>query len=126
MGNKEKVSRKKRIASKSLTEEFLEEEPVIEVDEDDLDPELVDLDPLDEIVVLDPEIVDESVSKPKTPAQPKTKGGKLAPRLLTCIHCGESFPWLSTDGYCFNCLKKKIAQKRNDETFGGLSDDDHF
>jgi len=121
--SKGSAARKKRTAPKSLTEEFLEEDSAIELD-DDLDPDLVDLDPLDALVVLDPELEDDPSLKPKAPPAIKPKVGKLAPRLQTCNHCGKSFPWLSADKLCFNCLKKKIAQKRSDETYGGLSDDD--
>jgi hypothetical protein len=117
------TTRKKRTVPKSLTEEFLEEDSVIELD-DDLDPDLVDLDPLDTLVVLDPELEDEPSLKPKAPPVSKPKVGKLAPRMQTCDHCGKSFPWLSADRLCFNCLKKKIAQKRSDETYGSVSDDD--
>jgi hypothetical protein len=116
--------RKKGENSKSLTEEFLEE-GLETSDEDDLDPNLVDLDPLEDPVVLDPELEEETLPKPKpaaTTAPPKPKSGKLAPRSKTCKECGREVTWTSTDELCFNCLKRNIAQKRNDETFG-ISDD---
>jgi hypothetical protein len=110
--------RKKRESSKSLTEEFLEEGAPEAADEEEVNPNLVDLDPLDGPVVIDPELKSESVAKSNSPDAPTAKSGKLMPRQQTCSNCSESFAWISTDGFCFNCLKQRIAVKRNDETFG--------
>jgi hypothetical protein len=115
---KKKGGRGKKFAEKSLTEEYLEDG--LEAPEDeDLDPELVDLDPLDAPVVLDPELDDEALLRQRQ-AAPKPK--KLAPRTQVCRNCGKDVTWTSTDRLCFNCLKRNIAQKRNDETYG-ISED---
>jgi hypothetical protein len=122
--SKAKTPRKKHLTVKSLTEEFLEEATLIIVDDDDLDPNLVDLDPLDAPVVLDPEIIDsEPLIKPRPAAPPKPKTGKLAPRTHTCARCGGKFPWISAEKLCFSCVKKNIAQKRSDDTFSGIVED---
>ena len=114
---KTKPGRKKKgEGNKSLTEEFLEE-GMETAEEEEVTPDLVDLDPLDAPVVLDPESDNDTAAKSKTAAA-KPKSGKLAPRTHTCVSCEKQVTWTSTDRLCFNCVKKDIAQRRNDDSFG--------
>jgi hypothetical protein len=106
--------------------------PLIEPDEMDLvlEPEAllpaVDL-PIEDLDIplelWDPELLDVTRPAPApAPKPPKPKPPKADKRQQRCQNCGATFTWLSVDGLCFNCLKKKVAQKRReDETFSGFT-----
>jgi hypothetical protein len=86
---------------------------------EELDEELT-LEPLElPLELLDPELVE--VPRPAATPKPKPKPvtGK---RQQVCANCRNTFAWLSVDQLCFNCLKKKLAQKkREDETYPGFT-----
>ena len=98
-----------------VVEEYLEESIALEDDELVIPEELdIELDPMEiPLELLDPELVD--VPRPTPPPKPKPKLPKAERRAQTCAGCGQSFPWLSVEGLCFNCLKKKLAQRKRDD-----------
>ncbi|MBI5060255.1 hypothetical protein HZB60_10810 [candidate division KSB1 bacterium] len=115
--------------------DFLEElEDDLPVDDEDvISPDAIDIDPLDvPLELLDPELVE--VPRAALPPRPKPKAPRGERRLLKCEGCGQMFGWLSVEKYCFNCLKRKLAQRKSpDENYtpggfsgggGGDSDDD--
>jgi hypothetical protein len=115
-----------------------EEEPTFEPKDeylDALEPEDLTLEP-DDIIApddlalvdleipidfLDPDLIDIAAPiKPAAPKPPKPKPPKADRRQVPCSGCGQTVGWLSVEGLCFNCLKKKIAAKRrDDETYSG-------
>ncbi len=82
-----------------------------------LDDELA-MDPMEmPLELLDPDLVE--VPRPTAAPKPKPVTSR---RLQTCAGCGNRFPWLSVEQLCFNCLKRKLAQrKREDETYPGFT-----
>lgn len=84
-----------------------------------LDEELT-IEPMElPLELLDPELVE--IPRPVSPPKPKPRpvAGK---RQQKCANCGTVFRWLSIEQLCFNCLKKKLAQrKREDETYPGFT-----
>jgi hypothetical protein len=98
-----------------LVEEYIEDDLVLEEDALVV-PDDIELDPIGiPLTLLDPELVD--VPRP-TPPKPKPKISRAERRAHTCAGCGGTFIWLSVDGLCFSCLKRKLSQrKREDEGF---------
>jgi hypothetical protein len=109
-------------------DEFIDEDPLAIDEEEDIliPPDAIELDPLEiPLELLDPELVE--VPRPTIPNKPKPRPVKSERKPQKCAQCGGMFPWLSVDGLCFNCLKKKLAaRKREDESyssgFGGSSE----
>jgi hypothetical protein len=101
-----------------IIEEFLDDD-VPGADDDAAIPEDLELDPLEiPLELLDPELVD--VPRPSVPPKPKPKLPRSERRPQNCAGCGGQYTWLSVDGLCFSCLKKKLAaRKRDDEVYGG-------
>jgi hypothetical protein len=92
-------------------------EPEALLPAEDLPIEALDI-PLE---LWDPELLDVT-RPPPAPKPPKPKPPKADKRQQQCQNCGATFTWLSVDGLCFNCLKRKVAQKRReDETFSGFT-----
>lgn len=102
-----------------LVEEYIEDDLVLEEDALVV-PDDIELDPLAiPLTLLDPELVD--VPRPAQP-KPKPKILKTERRAQACAGCGATFIWLSVDGLCFSCLKRRLSQrKREDETFTGFT-----
>jgi hypothetical protein len=102
-----------------LVEEYIEDDLALEEDAL-IVPDDIELDPIGiPLTLLDPELVD--VPRP-TPPKPKPKVTKTERRTHTCAGCGGTFIWLSVDGLCFSCLKRKLSQrKREDEGFSGFT-----
>ena len=102
-----------------LVEEYIEDDLVLEEDELVV-PDDIELDPIGiPLTLLDPELVE--VPRP-TPPKPKPKLSKAERRAHTCAGCGGTFIWLSVDGLCFSCLKRRLSQrKREDEGFSGFT-----
>jgi hypothetical protein len=98
-----------------LVEEYIEDDLALEEDAL-IVPDDIELDPIGiPLTLLDPELVD--VPRP-TPPKPKPKITRTERRPHTCAGCGGTFIWLSVDGLCFSCLKRKLSQrKREDEGF---------
>jgi hypothetical protein len=100
----------------ALMKDFVmdDEESPAEIDEE------LSMDPMElPLELLDPELVE--VPRPASAPKPKPKpvAGK---RQLTCANCGNQYTWLSVDQLCFNCLKKKLSQKkRDDESYPGFT-----
>jgi hypothetical protein len=92
-------------------------------DEDELNPDAIDIDPLDvPLELLDPELVE--VPRPALPPKPKPKPPRSERRQQKCDGCGQLYGWLSVEKLCFNCLKKKLSQRKSpDENYssGGFS-----
>jgi len=98
-----------------LVEEYIEDDLVLEEDALVV-PDDIELDPIGiPLTLLDPELVE--VPRP-TPPKPKPKISRAERRAHTCAGCGGTFIWLSVDGLCFSCLKRRLSQrKREDEGF---------
>lgn len=98
-----------------LVEEYIEDDLVLEEDALVV-PDNIELDPIGiPLTLLDPELVE--VPRP-TPPKPKPKISRAERRAHTCTGCGGTFIWLSVDGLCFSCLKRRLSQrKREDEGF---------
>lgn len=94
--------------------DFIEEDALEpEVDEELIGGEL-ELDHLEiPIELLDPNLVD--VPKPATPPKPKPKPLASERRERACAACGQMFFWLSVEGLCFSCLKRRLAQRRRED-----------
>jgi hypothetical protein len=93
----------------------MDEEPAGEELEDEIAMEPIEL-PLE---LLDPELVE--VPRPSSPPKPKPKPVSNR-RQQVCANCRNTFAWLSVEQLCFNCLKKKLSQrKREDETYPGFT-----
>ncbi len=105
---------------RSATEEFLEED--MEETEEVEDVEILDdLDPFASTLILDPELAG---PPPAPPAQLPPRPKRLAPRMQVCADCGQQFGWLSIEKVCFNCLKKRVAQRKKDEDYSGYGGSD--
>lgn len=91
-----------------------------ESEEEEIQDEMA-LDPLElPLELLDPELVE--VPRPAAPPKAKQKVATANRRQQPCANCGNMYTWLSVDQLCFNCLKKKLAQrKREDETYSGFT-----
>jgi hypothetical protein len=115
----EKPSRSRTKMFEETGDEFIEDELTVP-DDDVLVPDDIELDPLEiPLELLDPELVD--VPRPSLPPKPKPKP-KTERRMQVCASCAGQFNWLSVEQLCFNCLKKKLAQrKREDESYGGFA-----
>jgi hypothetical protein len=102
-----------------VVEEYIESSLVLE-EEGLVVPDDIELDPIGiPLTLLDPELVD--VPRPTLP-KPKSKITRTERRPQACAGCGQTFVWLSVDGYCFSCLKRKLSQrKREDESFSGFT-----
>jgi len=102
-----------------LVEEYIEDDLVLEEDERVV-PGDIELDPMGiPLTLLDPELVD--VPRP-TPPKPKPKISRTGGRAQACAGCGGTFVWLSVNGLCFSCLKRRLSQrKREDEGFSGFT-----
>ena len=98
-----------------VVEEYLEESILLEDDEIAIPDELdIELDPMEiPLALLDPELVD--VPRPTPPPKPKPKLPKAERRTQNCAGCGQQYQWLSVEGLCFSCLKKKLAQRKRDD-----------
>ena len=94
----------------------MDEEP----EEEEIQDEMA-LDPLElPLELLDPELVE--VPRPAAPPKAKQKVATANRRQQPCANCGNMYTWLSVDQLCFNCLKKKLAQrKREDESYSGFT-----
>jgi hypothetical protein len=102
-----------------LVEEYIESD--LNLDEEELVvPDEIELDPIGiPITLLDPELVD--VPRP-APPKSKPKIVRTERRPQVCAGCGGTFIWLSVDGLCFSCLKRKLSQrKRDDDSFSGFT-----
>ncbi|MCC6476837.1 hypothetical protein IT157_07240 [bacterium] len=117
-GRKEGGAKKGRQRKRSPTEEFLVEDmdEIVEEDED-VEPILDDLDPFAGTLLLDPDLIEAPItsSAPTPPVHTK----RLTPRIQNCADCGGQFGWLSIEKLCFNCLKKKVSQRKKDEDYSG-------
>lgn len=93
--------------------DFIEEDALEPIEDEELvadDLELVHLDiPID---LLDSDLVD--IPKP-APPKPKPKPPASERRERACASCGGMYFWLSVEGLCFSCLKKRLAQRRRDD-----------
>ncbi|MBL0061476.1 MAG: hypothetical protein IPP40_08345 [bacterium] len=109
-----------RARKRSATEEFLEEdmEEVEEVEDVEI---LDDLDPFSSALILDPELAGPPPA-PVSQLPPRPK--RLAPRMQTCADCRQQYGWLSIEKVCFNCLKKRVAQRKKDEDYSGYGGSD--
>jgi len=94
----------------------MDEEP----EEEEIQDEMA-LDPLElPLELLDPELVE--VPRPSATPKPKQKVATANRRQQACANCGNTFNWLSVEQLCFNCLKKKLSQrKREDESYSGFT-----
>ncbi len=91
-----------------------------ESEEEEIQDEMA-LDPLElPLELLDPELVE--VPRPAAPPKAKQKVATAHRRQQPCANCGNMYTWLSVDQLCFNCLKKRLAQrKREDESYSGFT-----
>ena len=95
----------------------LEIEPEVLLPAEDLPIEGLDI-PLE---LWDPELLDVN-RPPPAPKPPKPKPAKADKRQQQCQNCGATFTWLSVDGLCFTCLKRRVAQRRReDESYSGFT-----
>lgn len=114
-----------RARKRSATEEFLEED--MEEIEEVEDPEVLDdLDPFASTIILDPDLPGPPpvplAATTAAPLPPRPK--RLAPRMQVCVDCGQQYGWLSIEKVCFNCLKKRVAQRKKDEDYSGYGGSD--
>ncbi|MBU0507829.1 hypothetical protein KKH27_03185 [bacterium] len=105
-------------------EAFLEEDQdLVLEDEEEIVSGEIELDPMGiPIELLDPDLAE--VPKPKL----KPKPVKVERCERPCAGCGGKYTWLSVDGYCFSCLKRRLAQRKRDDesvtTYEPEADDD--
>ncbi|MBK6766622.1 MAG: hypothetical protein IPG71_10000 [bacterium] len=121
--SKPKVEKKApKARRRSATEEFLVED----MDEigDAEDPEVLDdLDPFSSTIILDPDLPGPPPApSAAVPLPPRPK--RLAPRMQVCVDCRQPYGWLSIEKVCFNCLKKRVAQRKKDEDYSGYGGSD--
>ena len=102
-------------------DELMQDYVMDEEAEEEESPDEMALDPLElPLELLDPELVE--IPHPSSPPKPKQKIATANRRQQACSHCGNMFTWLSVEQLCFNCLKKKLAQrKREDESYSGFT-----
>jgi len=93
--------------------DFIEEDTLETIEDEEIVADDLELGSLDiPIELLDPDLVD--IPKP-APPKPKPKPPASERRERTCASCGGMFFWLSVEGLCFSCLKRRLAQRRRDD-----------
>ncbi|MDD5089150.1 MAG: hypothetical protein PHI18_10195, partial [bacterium] len=93
--------------------DFIEEDTLEPIEDEELVADDLELGHLEiPIELLDPDLVE--IPKPALP-KPKPKPVTSERRERACASCGGMFFWLSVEGFCFSCLKKRLAQRRRDD-----------
>ena len=119
-GARTKGTRSRAAKIPGFDDELMQDYVMDEEAEDEEAPDEMALDPLElPLELLDPELVE--VPRPAAPKH-KQKVSTANRRQQACANCGNKFTWLSVEQLCFNCLKRKLAQrKREDESYSGFT-----